>query len=349
MKQGIKEIARLAGVSIGTVDRVLHNRGRVSAQSIEQVQKAIKKIDYKPNLMARYLVNKKTTNIALLIPDPGKDEYWAQAGKGVEAALDTWQHSGIHIELFRFDLEQPSSFLKAAGKLLNKKNDGVIFVPIFYEEGISFLKKCVRSSLPVMMFNANLPEVKTLGFIGTDSYQSGMLAGELLRLSVPFPGKFAVLHFDEDLKNSPHMLDKEKGFRNFFLQENSPGKVITIVLNNAQHDYQDQLQQLLSDDQPDGIFVSTSKVYIIGRFFQNKNIRNVKLAGFDLITRNISLLQQGWINYLINQNPRRQAELSISALSNYLLNKIIPRETVLFPLEIITRFNLNSYLKSNFH
>ena len=48
----IKDIARMAGVSAGTVDRVLHNRGDVSAASREKVQKVLDEIDYHPNMFA---------------------------------------------------------------------------------------------------------------------------------------------------------------------------------------------------------------------------------------------------------------------------------------------------------
>ena len=46
----IKDIARLANVSTGTVDRVLHNRGEVSAKSREKVEKVLKEINYQPNI-----------------------------------------------------------------------------------------------------------------------------------------------------------------------------------------------------------------------------------------------------------------------------------------------------------
>ena len=48
----IKDIARMAGVSAGTVDRVLHNRGDVSEKSKEKVQKVLDEINYQPNVFA---------------------------------------------------------------------------------------------------------------------------------------------------------------------------------------------------------------------------------------------------------------------------------------------------------
>ena len=68
MKNGnhirIKDIAERAGCSIGTVDRVIHNRGKVSAPVKKRVLEIIKELDYKPNVNARVLARQKP-------PQPG--------------------------------------------------------------------------------------------------------------------------------------------------------------------------------------------------------------------------------------------------------------------------------------
>ena len=64
----IKDIAKLAGVSVGTVDRVLHNRGKVSEYALKKVTEVMNQIDYKPNLIARTLGSNKNYRIAALIP-----------------------------------------------------------------------------------------------------------------------------------------------------------------------------------------------------------------------------------------------------------------------------------------
>ena len=64
----ISDIARMAGVSVGTVDRILHNRGKVSKTAQEKVNRVLQEVEYRPNLMARSLALKKQFNIAALIP-----------------------------------------------------------------------------------------------------------------------------------------------------------------------------------------------------------------------------------------------------------------------------------------
>jgi LacI family transcriptional regulator len=65
----IKDMALKAGVSTGTVDRVIHGRGRVSNQVKDNVLKIIEQLNYEPNLIARALGSKKVYHLAVLIPD----------------------------------------------------------------------------------------------------------------------------------------------------------------------------------------------------------------------------------------------------------------------------------------
>ena len=63
----IVDIAKMAGVSVGTVDRVIHNRGRVSAANYTRVMTVLKEVDYRPNMVARSLASKKVYHICFLL------------------------------------------------------------------------------------------------------------------------------------------------------------------------------------------------------------------------------------------------------------------------------------------
>jgi len=66
----IKDIAKAAGVSVGTVDRVLHNRGKVSEDALKKVMEVLNKNEYKPNLIARMLGSNRSYRIVVLLPNP---------------------------------------------------------------------------------------------------------------------------------------------------------------------------------------------------------------------------------------------------------------------------------------
>jgi len=68
MAATISDVARLAGVSITTVSRVINNNYPVKEETRRKVERAIKELDYKPNLLARSLINKKTKSLGVVVP-----------------------------------------------------------------------------------------------------------------------------------------------------------------------------------------------------------------------------------------------------------------------------------------
>jgi LacI family transcriptional regulator len=348
----IKDIARLAGVSTGTVDRVLHDRGRVSQQALEKVLAVLNQIDYRPNLIARTLGSNRTYHLAALVPDPRQDPYWDQSSKGIEAARQDWAQYDVQVESFLFDLHDRSSFRTAAALLLKAKPDGVLLAPVFYQEALSFFDTLKLTGIPAVTFNTPIAEIHPLSFIGQDLYQSGRVGAELLHFGLQGPAHFIILHIAEDIHNAIHLAEKEKGFRDY-LEETAPHEVgiTTVNLNNpGDPDFKSHILALLTDNLLKGIFVSTSKAtYIVASILSGHSKGNIRLVGYDLLEESSHFLQAGLIDFLINQNPKRQTQLGISHLANHLLFKRQPPASNLFPLEIISRQNSRSYLTSKVH
>ena len=84
----IKDIAERAGVSVGTVDRVLHKRPNVSPKALEKVNKALEEMDYKPNMYASALAYNKRYTFYFLIPKHASEAYWEEIEEGAQAACE---------------------------------------------------------------------------------------------------------------------------------------------------------------------------------------------------------------------------------------------------------------------
>src|SRR5687767_7942870 len=125
----IKDIAQLSGVSVGTVDRVLHNRGRVSEEALKKVLNVLDQIDYKPNVIARTLGSNKTYTIAALIPDPSQDPYWALSKAGIDQAQAEWLRYGVNVVPYFFNLYEKSSFQEVAEAITVDHPDGILIAP----------------------------------------------------------------------------------------------------------------------------------------------------------------------------------------------------------------------------
>lgn len=349
----IKDIARLSGVSVGTVDRVLHNRGKVSEEALKKVLKVLDQIEYKPNVIAQTLGANKTYRIAAVIPDPDQDPYWGFTKAGIDQGQTEWLRYGLHVVPYLFDLYDKNSFKAVAEAVVKDKPNGILIAPIFYHETLPYFDAFQSLGIPCVLFNTHIDHTASLSFIGQDLCQSGRLGGELMNLLLRGEsGSLAVLHLNEDLDNSVHLAEKEKGFREYF------GKVAegrlrikTLNLYNPSDAiFEQQLGDLLEDPALKGIFVSTSKAtYLIASFLERYKKTGIKLIGYDMLDENIRYMKRGVINFLINQNPKRQAFLGVQHLvSHLILKKGAPAEDLL-PLEIISQENIDSYLNSGIH
>src|SRR5690606_34143386 len=113
--------------------------------------------------------------------------------------------------------------------------------------------------IPYVLVNTNIPEVKPLSFIGQDSFLSGKVGAELMYFGQQQGGNLAVLHLDEDLHNSVHLLQKEKGFREYFHHRNLNFEIRELSLRPNEANFEEIILSLLNDPELKGIFVSTSK------------------------------------------------------------------------------------------
>src|SRR5690606_6869232 len=110
------------------------------------------------------------------------------------------------------------------------------------------------------------------------------------------------------------------------------------------------LNDLLSDKQLKGLLVTTSKgAFIVSKLLERHGKNGIRLVAYDRLKENLHYLNCGIIDFLINQNSKRQAFIGISQLANHLLFKKEAAATYLFPLEIISKQNLKSYLNSSIH
>jgi len=330
---------------------VLHNRGKVSDDAMAKVKAVLNEIDYKPNLIARSLGSKRSLTIAAIIPSQADDAFWSLAKKGVELSAAEWSQYGLTIKLFLFDKLSGSSFIKSTQEALNSKPDAILIAPIFLHEARAFFKYWKENNIPYILFNTNLSEANPLSFIGQNLFDSGKVAGELMLLGVKMPTKLIVLHIDEDINNSPHLIEKEKGFRSYCKSVASGVEVVSMNLSHAnKSSIEKAIQAIATDPLVRGILVTTSKeTALVASLIARYKRKDIRIVGYDLLEQNLTHLKLGTIQFLINQNPKRQTFLGISHLANYLLFNKIPPSLDLFPLEIVTKENLNSYLLSEIH
>ncbi|MEG1236832.1 LacI family DNA-binding transcriptional regulator [Flavobacterium plurextorum] len=341
-KYTIKDIAKMAGVSKGTVDRVLHNRGKVSPTALDKINEVLNVINYEPNLIARNLKNNKIYRICVLLPDPGIDPYWLPCVNGIQDAKTEFKAYSVIIETHYFNPESTKSFLSTNEKIINQSPDAVLIAPLFHKETLEIIKQYDELNIMVNTFNNQVESSSIKSFVGQDLYKSGRVAASLMNLILP-NGEIAIIHIDESLKNAVHMQKKEQGFRNYFEEKNLSDFSLTTL--KLKHSNIETKFTAFLEEHPNlkGIFITTSKAYQIASLLTSAKDKKIAIIGYDLIEKNVNFLNQGLVHFLIHQNQKRQAYLGVSTLvEHFLFRKDIP-ETILLPIDIINVENASFY------
>ncbi len=343
----IKDIATKAKVSIGTVDRVLHKRGRVAADVEKRVLRIIKETDYQPNIIARTLVSKNEYQIAALLPNGSFGNYWFDANLGIETAAKELKRYGLTINYYHFNPNDPESFTFQATELNKKKYNTIILAPIFHKEVIPFLDLWKAQDVPYIFFNNEIPDCKPLSYIGQDNYQSGYLAGKLVHYGLAMPCSILIIHFNQKTTNANHLVIKEKGFKNYFTENNlQQFKLLTLdITNDHKPSFIQQMDHTFqTNSNIKAVFVTNAKVYNVAEYLTQKYLSDIKVVGYDLLPKNLHYLKQNSISFLINQNPKGQAFAALQLLADKLIfNKPVPQLKYL-PLDIVTKENANYFI-----
>jgi LacI family transcriptional regulator len=338
---GVKEIARRARVSIGTVDRVLHNRTGVSIKTKEKILAIIEELNYQPNILARRLASKKVLTIAVLIPSTSPEtDYWDAPLAGIQLAETEVKPYGIVVDKYLFEQSDKKSFLKQAALVLSKDVQGVLLAPMFMEESRSFLADCRKQNISCVFLNSDVPGEDCLSYIGPDLHQSGCLAAHLLRYLVPGTHPMLIVNISSEIDNFHHLLRKEDGFRDYLKKNKIENPVLKLDIRDTSYSSVKKELAAMFDQYPiKAIFVTNSRVSSVARYVVESDKKGIKLIGYDFLTQNVDYLKDGTIEFLISQQPKEQGYKGVMALYNYLVHAAVLEKNYFMPIDIITKEN----------
>lgn len=342
---GVKEIARRANVSIGTVDRVIHNRSGVSEKTREKVNAIIAELDYQPNIFARRLASKKILKFIVLIPQSSETDYWDAPLEGIRQAEAEIKPYGIEIDMRLYQLNSKKSFTQVIKTLSAFDFDGVLLAPVFTEESLEFMKKLKQHNIPCVFINSDLPDNEGLSYFGPDLFQSGFLAAHLIKYLINKNESVLVVNISHEIDNHHHLLRKEQGFRSYFQKYNISTPIFKLDIPDTDYlSVKKAMLKFFKDHKVKAIFVTNSRVSSVARFLKEIREDQILLIGFDYTKENLMHLYTDEIDFLICQKPREQGYKGIMALYQHLVHSARVEKVNFMPIDIITKENASSYL-----
>lgn len=165
----IKDVAKEAGVSTATVSRVINDNYPVHMDTREKVMEVIKRLNYKPNAVARGLKNKETFLVGMITPDIA-NPFFMEIAKGIESQI---ADLGYNIIFCSGDETDPGRELKMLEMLHEKQVDAVILDT--RSTNPDELNLFVELGMKIVLIDAKLKGAKA-DLVSEDSYQASKRA-----------------------------------------------------------------------------------------------------------------------------------------------------------------------------
>lgn len=340
----IKDIAKLANVSPGTVDRVIHDREGVSLKTKTKVEQIMKEQNFKINTVARSLALRKKYEIAILIPDSDQDNrFWRSPYLGSFKGGEEVAHLGINLQHFFFSQLDKKSYAEQCEEIVKSAPDAVIFSPYFKDETHLFVNQLEESNIPYLFLNINIEGCNNLAFLGQDAYQSGFVSGKLFHLCAGKENVCLIPQIESKMYNNNVLEQRLHGFTDYFKSNNLPFRLKSLKIDDLDHFdlVKESIQNAVKEiDVIDGIWVPSSRISVVANCLTEQQLKKLTLIGFDSTEQNVTCLQEDKVTFLISQKSFNQGYMSVKILADYLIQKIIPLKNILSPIEIITKENL---------
>lgn len=169
MRVTIKDVAKLAEVSPSTVTRVVQNKSSISEETKKRVRKAMKDLNYHPNLNARSLVSSYTQVIGLVLPDDSdifyQNPFFPSVFRGIAQAASE-HHYAIQIATGKDEQERMEAISQM---VMGKRVDGLIF--LYAQENDPLVQLVSEEQFPFLILGKSLSPFIPL--VDNDNIQAG--------------------------------------------------------------------------------------------------------------------------------------------------------------------------------
>ncbi|MCD1655878.1 LacI family transcriptional regulator [Treponema zuelzerae] len=335
----VTEIAKLAGVSIGTVDRVLHNRGRVSEATRARVKAIIDQEGYQPNPLARHLKRNKRYLIGVLVPELEKESnYWVLIWEGLRLAAEELSAFSFSLELFTFSRPDAESLRNAFEQMANANCAAWVVAPVMQDETERLLK-LYGGSTPYALIDSPLPGSEAAVTVAQNPFGGGFLAGRMMDMLCDGRGPFAVLR---PYSQAFNLNERARGFRAWF--SSRPGvQVFDVPCPELHEERMDDSLDFILASCPElrGIFGVSAAVHLAGDWAFKRGVKDrIVIVGFDLVALNREALSSGRLDCLISQRPEEQGRHVLHQLYRKIVLDAESERLIEMPFDIFFKENL---------
>jgi LacI family transcriptional regulator len=339
----IVDIARAAGVSTATVDRVLNDRKGVRGPTAERVIRIATQLNYLSGEGTAIPAAPERRCIDFILP-AGPNTFMDLFAQAVQEVPQTLSGPGagppVAARCHRIEGFDPSALAESLLRI-GASSDGVAFVALDHPQVREAVNTLVEAGTPVVTVVSDIANSRRLGYVGIDNRAAGRTAGYLLgRLSGGRRGKVAMIAGSLSYRGHE---EREMGFRHILAEEFPELEI--VGLREGRDDFNANLVQAreLLEQVPDllGIYNIGGGSRGVGQaLIETGRAREILFVGHELTTFTRRFLIDGVMDAVINQNPHQEVAGSIRMLLDHHARRDSMTDTDRARIEIFVRENL---------
>jgi LacI family transcriptional regulator len=341
-RRGIHQIAELANVSIGTVDRALHGRNGIRESTRRRILQIAAQIGYTPNLAARALsASRSGVRVGVCIPREIRffyDQLWS----GVLDEARRVAQLGVQLvyrPVPRLGVDETEAFKE----LVESGVNGIILTAGDPEGLRPLIDSAEANGIRVVCVSTDAPGSRRSTVICVEPWLNGCLAGELMGKFVAPGSKVAVV---AGMLSTEDHRRKTDGFSDAFPRHCPGGKIVRVVEGHEDEDesFQKTFDLLGSVPGLVGLYVNTVNCLPVCRALAAHGLAGkVKLITTDLFAEMAAYFRKDIITASIYQQPHRQGQLAVRHMADHLTTKMPFPPTVHLSPGVVMSSNLNLF------
>ncbi len=335
----VNDIAREAGVSLATVDRVLNARPGVTPRKVAAVQEAVTRLGWVRDVAAANLARGRDTRVAVALPEGG-GQFVATLAQAFEAAARLAASARIRVELLRVPPEDPHA-LAATLAGLSDDVSGVALLAAETPLARDAIRALRARGIPVVTVASDLPGTERARFVGIDGYAAGRTAGVLMgRFLGDRPAQVAVLAPSMLLRDS---VERRRGFDAALLEGFPTVEALQTLETHGSAETLDRVLRELGTHAPRlrGIYLLGSGHRALDAALDGLGLPGRPVViGHELTPHARAALLAGRLDAVVAQNPGHLARSALRLIRAQADGLPVDEEQERLRIEIVLRENL---------
>lgn len=323
----MKEIAQLSGVSIGTVDRVLHNRGNVKKEKADRILEICRREGYETNMLARaMMMRKKNLQVAVIINNPEKNQFSRQVKDGLDEVLKEWKDYNVaftYFFLYKRTAEEEEQYLD---EILQSEvpYDGLIIKPVNHQKIKDKMQQIKERNIPIVTCTSDIDGFEPLCFVGQDHVKEGRMAANMLLKCKPDIKELSILSIQ---KNIFARVQKIDGFTQYLSQANNQICIHEVIeyLEDPKEIYRQTYEVLEKYPDTEALYAHTLHLDEVSRAVEDlKRQKNLIVFSFGAKYNLEKYILSGKITFGIEETSYKHGYLAGEEMLNYLISGKMP-------------------------